>query len=153
MLSITIFFVSAVTMKGLESQHQSPSRNTQSGNIVFRKRQTVDFPTPIVPPIIYNFFDCFPFIIKTFARTVINTAWANPLSFNISYGRGEVNYRSFAVFGARYRKKTARAAFFRLIFQVGTNESYLLSSSFRILSERVRIWKEYFALLFLRMAL
>lgn len=60
---------------------------------------------------------------------------------------------SFAVFWARYRKKTARAVFFRLIFQVGANEGYLLSSSFKILSERVRIWKEYFALLFLRMTL
>lgn len=50
-------------------------------------------------------------------------------------------------------EKDGMRRLFRLMFQVGTNESYLLSSSFKILSERVRIWKEYFALLFLRMAL
>lgn len=153
MLSITIFFVSAVTTKGLESQHQSPSRNTQSGNIVFRKRQTVDFPTPIVPPIIYNFFDCFPFIIKTFARVVITR---HGLIFLVSiYHTGAVKsiIGALPFLGCVTGKRRHAPPFSRLIFQVGTNESYLLSSSFRILSERVRIWKEYFALLFLRMAL
>ena len=50
MLSITMAFVSSLTTKGDISQHQSPSRKTQQGSFFCRVRQTVVFPTPIVPP-------------------------------------------------------------------------------------------------------
>lgn len=50
-LSKTIALVSSVTKKGLAHQHQSPSRNTLSGNSSFRHWQTDVLPIPMVPPI------------------------------------------------------------------------------------------------------
>lgn len=57
MFSNTIFFVSGVTWNGCIDQHQSPSKKMLFGSFAFSIWHVLVFPTPMHPPIRYNFFN------------------------------------------------------------------------------------------------